>query len=298
LSKLPSLNGLRAFESAARLGSFTAAASELNVTQTAVSHSVKLLEAQLDCRLFERRANALSVTDQGRLLLPDLTAALERMAIATQRVAKARTRPVLTVGVGPTFAMRWLIPRLGRFQQLHPEIEVHTTTGGVAAPLSSAWTCGIALGRDDTRGVASIPLFSPDYFPVCNPRTARKLRAPKDLYKTTVLDVRHAPDDWSSWLAAAQLDERRIGKRLVFEYYAFALQAAIDGVGVAIGLHPYVVDDLAAGRLVAPFKLSVPKRQGWYLNYRDVQGANPALAAFIGWMRKEAQTQRKSRVAS
>jgi len=293
LRRLPSLNGLRAFESAARLGSFTAAASELNVTQAAVSRSVKLLEAQLDCILFDRRANALSLTEHARTLLPPLTSALDQIASATQRIARAPSRLVLTVGVGPTFAMRWLIPRLGRFQALHPDIEIHTTTGGPRAKLHGEWTCSITLGHDDIPGVSALPLFSPNYSPVCSPRLARRLGTPKDLYKTTLLDVRHAPADWSLWLAKARLDERKITKRLVFEYYAFAIQAALDGVGVAIGLLPYIVDDVAAGRLVMPFKLSVLKEQGWYLTYRDDVRNDPAFAAFIEWIRTEAQTERQ-----
>jgi LysR family glycine cleavage system transcriptional activator/LysR family transcriptional regulator of beta-lactamase len=291
---LPSLNGLRAFEAAARLGGFTAAAAELNVTQAAVSRSVKLLEAQFGCSLFERQANALVLTDKGRVLLPELSAAFDLIAGAAQRVNAAPARPVITVGVGPTFAMRWLIPRLGRFQQRHPDIEVHTTTGGAAAALRDDWTCSITPVRSAAAGVTSLPLFSPNYFPVCSPRLARRLRKPEDLYRTTLLDVRHAPGDWSLWLAKARLDESKITKRLVFEYYAFALQAALDGVGVAIGLHPYIVDDLAAGRLVAPFKLSVLKQQGWYLTYRNAVGDNPAFAAFMAWVRKEARSERQS----
>ena len=298
MRKLPSLNGLRAFESAARLGSFTAAAAELNVTQAAVSRSVKLLEAQLECRLFSRHANALTLTDKGRILMPEMTAALDLIASAAQRVAKIPARSVLTVGVGPTFAMRWLIPRLGRFQRLHPAIEVHTTTGGAAAPLRQEWTCSVTLGRDTSVGVSSLPLFSPNYSPVCSPRLLRRLRTPKDLYRTTLLDVRHAPKDWSLWLARAKLDERKITKRLVFEYYAFALQAALDGVGVAIGLYPYIVDDLAAGRLVAPFKLSVLKQQGWYLTYRNDVRHLPAFVAFMDWVRMEARSERPARASA
>ena len=294
MTLLPSLNGLRAFESAARLGSFTAAAAELSVTQAAVSRSVKVLEAQLGCALFERHANVLALTDKGRLLLPELTAALDLMAAATRRVAAPAARPVLTVGVGPTFSMRWLIPRLGRFQQQHPDIEIHLTTGGAAAPLRSEWTCSVTLGKDETPGVSSLSLFSPNYSPVCSPRLRRKLRTPKDLYLVTLLDVRHAPGDWSLWLGKAKLDESKITKRLVFEYYAFALQAALDGVGVAIGLHPYIVDDLAAGRLVAPFNLTVQKQRGWYLSYRNEVKDDPAFVAFMDWVRQEAQFERKS----
>jgi LysR family transcriptional regulator of beta-lactamase len=294
MRRLPSLNGLRAFEAAARAGSFTAAAAELSVTQAAVSRSVKLLEAQLGCSLFRRHANALTLTDTGRLLLPELTAALDLMASAAQRAVGPAARPVLTVGVGPTFAMRWLIPRLGRFQKQHPDIEVHTTTGGAAARLHPEWTCSITLGRDSANGVSALPLFSSAQSPVCSHRLSRRLRAPEDLYRVTLLDVRHAPGDWSSWLARAGLDERRITRRLVFEYYAFAIQAALDGVGVAIGPHPYVVDDLAAGRLVTPFALSVRKSQGWYLTYRDEALRMPAFVAFMDWVKREAQAERRA----
>jgi LysR family glycine cleavage system transcriptional activator/LysR family transcriptional regulator of beta-lactamase len=291
MRKLPSLNALRAFESAARLSSFTAAATELHVTQAAVSLSVKLLEAKLGRGLFDRHANALTLTDTGRLLLPELSAALDRMADAVQRATGSNERPVLTVGVGPTFAMRWLIPRLGRFQSLHPGIEVHITTGGAAAPLQSEWTCSITLGHEATAGVTAIPLFSPWYSPVCSPRVAKKLREPKDLYRATLLDVRHAPGDWSLWLTRAGLDEARATKRLVFEYNAFALQAALDGVGVAIGLHPYIVDDVAAGRLVAPFELPVRKKQGWYLTFRNAAKSQADFVAFMEWVRKEARAE-------
>jgi LysR family transcriptional regulator of beta-lactamase len=291
MRSLPSLNGLRAFECAARLGSFTAAAGALSVTQAAVSRSVKVLESQLGCALFARHANALALTDQGRLLLPELSAAFELMAAATRRIT---ARPVLTVGVGPTFSMRWLIPRLGRFQQRHPEVDIHLTTGGAAAPLRNEWTCAVSLGRSEAPGVSSLPLFSPNYSPVCSPRLARKLHAPRDLYKLTLLDVRHSPGDWSLWLAKAKLDESKIVKRSVFEYYAFAMQAALDGVGVAIGLNPYIVDDLAAGRLVAPFKLSVQKQRGWFLTFRNEQKDNPAFAAFRDWLREESRSERRS----
>ena len=291
MRKLPSLNALRAFESAARLSSFTAAASELHVTQAAVSRSVKLLESQLGARLFERHANALTLTDAARLLLPELTAAFDRVAGAVERVHGIRARPALTVGVGPTFAMRWLIPRLGRFQALHPGVEIRITTGGAAAPLRDEWTCSITLGRNPAAGVTSMPLFSPWYSPVCAPRVAKKLREPKDLQRVTLLDVRHAPGDWSLWLAKAGVDQAKIAHRVVFEFNAFALQAALDGVGVAIGLHPYIVDDLAAGRLVAPFALAVRKEEGWYLTFRSGAKSNADFVAFMEWVRKEARAE-------
>lgn len=294
MRRLPPLNGLRAFECAARHASFTAAAAELKVTQAAVSRIVKDLESQLGVRLFERHANRLALTDGARLLLPELTAAFDRIASAADRIRQGPPGRVLTVGVGPTFAMRWLIPRLGRFQARHPGIEIRTTTGGAEAPLREDWTCCIRRGRDPTPGVVSLSLFSPDLFPVCNPRVAKKLSKPGDLHRVELLDVRHSPGDWDLWLARAGLDEARL-HRQEFEYYAFALQAAIDGLGVALGLAPYVVDDLAAGRLVAPFRLVVPKPEGWFLTHRRGEEAGEAFAAFRDWLRAEAKAERERR---
>src|SRR3954469_22550681 len=141
MARLPSLTGLRAFEASLRLGGFTAAAQELNVTQAAVSRSVKALEAQLGYALFRRSANALEPTAEARQLAPDIGAAFDLMAKATLRVSQARAAPVITVGGCATFAIRWLIPRLGRFQARHPGLEVHTVTGGANAPLGAEWTC-------------------------------------------------------------------------------------------------------------------------------------------------------------
>jgi len=287
MDRLPSLNGLRAFEAAARLGGFTAAAGELHVTQAAVSRSVKALEGQLGHPLFERNANALALTAEGRLLVPDLTAAFELMAKATQRVRQARAAPVLTVGVGPTFAIRWLIPRLGRFHQRHPEIEVHTATGGATAAMRPEWTCSLRLGKDPSPGVVSEPLFSPEMTPVCSPAVARRLKSPADVAKLTLLDIAHTPEDWVLWLTRAGVDPSRISKRSVFPYHAFALQAALDGMGVAMGLQPYVSDDLQAGRLAAPFELSVTKPLGWYLSYRKDVAGNEAFRKFRRWVKQQ-----------
>jgi DNA-binding transcriptional LysR family regulator len=135
------------------------------------------------------------------------------------------------------------------------------------------------------------PLFAPDLFPVCTPSLARRLRRPADLRKHTLLQVAHAPEDWPLWLDAAGLHDLRPKREPRFDFYALALQAALDGIGIAIGLRPYVVDDLAAGRLVAPFKLAVPKGRAWYLLYRPGRAAEPALVAFRDWLVRTAATR-------
>src|SRR5262245_38774597 len=283
MRRLPSLNGLRAFEAAARHGSFVAAGGELHVTQAAVSRMVRLLEERLGFPLFERRPNGLVLTPQGKALQPGLTAAFDAIAGITEQVAAMRTTPVLTLGVGPSFAMRWLIPRLAGFYRQHPEIEVRLATGGATNPFKDDWTCGILLGDGAWAGYLAEPLFSGDLFPVCTATIAQRLTDPADLAREDLLHVAHSPEEWPMWLAAAGVKIPPVpGPR--FDSYAMALQGAIDGVGVAMALRPYVEDDIAAGRLVAPFSLAVPKGQAWYLVYRPFRQDEPGLIAFRNWL--------------
>ncbi|MFB9268739.1 LysR substrate-binding domain-containing protein [Bradyrhizobium erythrophlei] len=287
MRRLPSLNGLRAFEATARHGSFVGAAHELNVTQAAVSRMVRLLEARLGFPLFERLPNGLMPTPQATALQPSLSAALDQIAAVVEQVTAMRMAPALTIGVGPSFAVRWLIPRLGSFYSQHPDIEIRIATGGTLNPFKDDWTCGILLGSGEWPGLEAVPLFAADLCPVCTATIARRLRKPSDLAKERLLVVEHSPEDWPSWLAAAKVKLPRGGLGPSFGNYSMVLQAALDGVGVAIGLSPYVDDDLAEGRLVAPFKLAVPKGNGWYLVYRPFRAKDPGLAAFRNWLRTD-----------
>jgi len=284
MRRLPSLNGLRAFEAAARHGSFAAAGADLHVTQAAVSRMVKLLEARIGFALFERHANRLELTWQGKALLPGLTAAFDSIANLTAQVAAMSAVPVLTVGVGPSFAMRWLIPRLADFHSAHPDIEVRIATGGAINPIGADWTCGIVLGEGEWPGFDAQMLFSADLFPVCAPVIARRLASPGELRRETLLEVAHSPEDWPLWLKAAGLKLRPEKRSPRFDAYALALQAAADGLGIAIGQRPYVADDLAAGRLVAPFPLTVPKGKAWYLIWPPARRDDPAFIAFRRWL--------------
>ena len=284
MRRLPSLNGLRAFEAAARQGSFAAAGEDLHVTQAAISRMVKLLEARIGFALFERHANRLELTAQGKALLPGLTAAFDSIANLTAQVAAMSAAPVLTVGVGPSFAMRWLIPRLSDFQSAHPDVEVRIATGGAINPIGADWTCGIILGDGEWQGFDAQMLFSADLFPVCAPEIARRLAAPGELRKETLLEVAHSLEDWPLWLKAAGVRLRSEKRSPRFDTYALALQAAADGLGVAIGLRPYVADDLDAGRLVAPFPLTVPRGKAWYLIWPPLRRDDAAFVAFRGWL--------------
>jgi LysR family glycine cleavage system transcriptional activator len=195
---------------------------------------------------------------------------------------------VLTVGVGPTFAIRWLIPRLASFQKLEPDVDVRITTGGAGVPFADDWSCGIKLGSGAWSDLAAEPLFAADLVPVCSPGLAETLKDPADLKGATLLRVAHALDDWPQWLKAAGVAHTTLSGPQ-FEYYGQAQQAAADGLGIAMGIRPYIDDDLAAGRLVTPFALTVPQGEAWYLVYKPARRDEPAFAAFRDWLMRAAQ---------
>jgi len=294
MRQLPFMNGIKAFEAAARTGSFAKAADELHVTPAAISRMVHLLEDRLGLKLFQRKANRLAVTPAGQAYQVGLTQLFDALANLTAQVTVMGGARVLTIGVGPTFAIRWLIPRLAAFQKRAPDIEVRFATGGEAAPFSDDWTCGIRLGNGHWPGLTATALFEADLTPVCTPAMARRLKRPQELRGTTLLRVAHASDDWQRWLAAADVSSVQ-PKGPKFEYYGQALQAAADGLGVGMGIRPYIDDDVAAGRLVAPFALSVPKGAQWYLVYRPAREAEPAFVAFHDWIVRAAKRRQAER---
>ena len=296
MRKLPFLNGVRAFEAAARAEGFARAATELHVTPAAISRMVQLLEQRLGLPLFDRKANRLTLTAAGRAYQAGLTPILDQLALLTGQVAAMAGSRVLTVGVGPTFATRWLIPRLADFQKRAPDVEVRFATGGATLPYNDEWTCGIRLGNGDWPGFSAERLFAAELRPVCSPAIARRLRRPDDLRNVALLRVAHAEDDWPRWFKSVELARIR-AKGPEFEYYGQALQAAGDGVGVAMGISPYVDDDLKAGRLKAPFAQSVSKGASWYLIYRDARRDEAAFQAFHGWIMRAAGGARALRTA-
>ena len=288
MRKLPFLNGIRAFEAAARAKGFAKAADELHVTPAAISRMVQLLEQRIGVPLFERKPNRLALTAAGIAYQAGLTQIFDQLANLTAQVTAMAGSRVLTIGVGPTFATRWLIPRLADFQKKEPDLEVRFVTGGATVPYNDEWTCGIRLGRGDWPDFSADRLFAAELMPVCSPTIAKRLKTPNDLRNTTLLRVAHAADDWPRWLKAAELPKIRL-KGPEFEYYGQALQAAADGVGVAMGITPYVDDDVKAGRLVAPFAKSVSKGEHWYLIYRVGRKEEAAFKAFRSWIMRVAR---------
>ncbi|WP_374308551.1 LysR substrate-binding domain-containing protein [Dongia sp.] len=291
----PSLKGLKAVEAALRLGSFVAAADELNVTQTAISRLVKLVEGQIGQTLFERHANSLVPTPAGRSLAPLLDDAFRRLEAAVDSVRRT-TLPGLSIAAGPTFAMRWLIPRLQHFQRQHPGIEVRLVTAiDDHVALRPDWAATIRLSSAPLPGLMAEPLFSAALFPVAAPALAETIRKRSDLQHHTLLEVAHAPKEWPRWLAESGLDPARFRRRLSFDYSTYAIQAALDGLGIALVRAPYVQDDLDAGRLIRLFDLAlVDPGRAWHLIYRAEALQDAPFVAFRAWLLAEVQRSARS----
>ncbi|NYT57037.1 LysR family transcriptional regulator [Eoetvoesia caeni] len=292
--QMPSLNGLRAFEATGRHGSFKAAAEELNVTQTAVSHMVRLLEEALGFALFRRHANRLELTDQGRAFQPGLTDAFDAIARLSEQVVAMQAGPVLTVGVAPTLALHWLIPRLTSFNRNHPDVEVRVATGGAMLPLRDDWTCTVRRGMGSWPGYTAEELFPSTLVAVCTPAIAASLLHPRDLRAATLIVVSHLREQWTWLFEAIGLSAPiQPANHVSFESSVMAIQAALDGVGVAVAQLPYVSEALVAGRLVTLFPIVDRKYEGWYLAYRPIREKDPALLAFRNWLHGEAELQRQ-----
>jgi LysR family transcriptional regulator, glycine cleavage system transcriptional activator len=291
----PPLNALRAFEASARHVSFTAAANELGVSQAAVSRFVRILEQNLGVALFKRQRNKLELTNAGAVLAPGLAATFDRIdQLVRETKARGSRARVITVGIGPTLATKWLIPRLSRFALACPDIEIRIATGGAVAPFNEEWTCAIRLGQDPWLGFVAERLFTMDLVLVCAPEMHKRLDRPADLADVPLLRVRHAPKDWSRWWVAAGLPIETFTGLIpgpIFDHYGLALQAAADGLGAVLAMRAYVEADIVSGRLVSPFALTVPKIDAWYLIHRPGKEQDPSLQAFRDWLRTEAEAQ-------
>jgi len=297
-ARLPSLNGLRAFEAAARHLSFTLAASELNVTQTAISHQIRRLEEELGIRLFVRQNRALALTPQARDYLPGVRAAFNDLRLATDRLLRKDDDRVLTVSTLASLAAKWLLPRLTDFQEQHPGIDVRITTSTSLVDFQrDDVDAAIRYGRGQWPGLRADWLMADELFPVCSPSLLggdKPLRRPEDLRNHPLLHTSNAnSDDWRLWLTAAGLPSdiaRQPG--ITFDMIFMTIQAAIDGIGVAMGRTSYVQDDIAKGRLVVPFKIALPADAGFYLVSPEGRREAPKLVAFRDWML--AATQNKA----
>jgi LysR family glycine cleavage system transcriptional activator len=291
MRRLPALNALKAFEAAARHESFTKAAHELNVTQGAVSHQVKALEAELGLRLFQRERQRLVITEAGRTYLEVVRDAFDRIASGTERLLQRQKSGVLTVSTSPNFAAKWLVPRLGRFSETNPAIDLRI--GATMQHVDFARDeVDLAIRHGDGRwpSLHVTRLGVEELFPVCSPALLKgrnALRTPADLARHTLLHLGE-PLDWSKWLEAAGVSHPAMSRGPVFSQSSFAIDAAIDGQGVALARTALCASDLLAGRLVRPFDLVLKISYGYWIVCPKANAELPKITAFRDWLLSEA----------
>ncbi len=290
--QLPPLNALRAFEATARLSTLAAAAAELNVTPSAISHQIRTLEETLDIRLFRRANRRLSLTKDGRTLLPGLTDGFRRLTAAVAELEANQREGSLTISMLSTLAMRWFMPRLPRFQLEHPEIEIRISTTARTVDLEREdIDIAIRHGHGVWPSVHAEKLFQLETLPVCSPELPRPgtpLNSPHDIERHVLLHADARPDDWRMWLDGVGEPHIKASRELTFDTTDFALAAAIRGLGIAIADRHIIQDDLDSGRLIAPFETSISHDSGYYLVYPSKRASHPKSVAFREWLLREA----------
>ena len=286
--RLPPLSALRAFEAAGRHANFARAAEELSITAAAVSQQVRQLEEYLGVRLFARRARGVDLTTAGRDYAGTLGALLDELALATEQVRIAGEPRRLTIATTPSFAARWLMPRLARFLETHPDFDVRLGTSNVVDDFARQdIDVAIRYGTGRWAGLHAKLLTATELFPVCSPSFLagpRPLRTAADLQPRLLL--RLTRDEWPRWLAAAGLADRS-AEGPQFSDIGLLTQAAMAGQGVALGQSIVVADDLAAGRLLEPFALRIPSGMAYYLVAPPEAFRRAPVAAFQRWLLQE-----------
>ena len=287
--RLPPLNALRVFEAAGRHQSFTAAARELNLTHGAVSRQVRALEDWFGRALFIRGNRRVTLTDSGVAYLAEIGAALDRIAAATARQVEHGPGRLLQVNALATFTLRWLIPRLSAFQLAHPGLEVRLTTSNLRLPdVKEPYDVAIRGGPSQVAGHVSEPFLSEARIPVCSPALLERLplATPADLSRHTLLHSTTLPGVWAQWLVAARTPDLKPASSVTLEHFYLTLQAALDGLGVAMGPIALVADDVKAGRLVMPFEGPALPARSYFTFVPDACADDPAVRSFCAWLRR------------
>jgi LysR family transcriptional regulator, glycine cleavage system transcriptional activator len=285
---VPPLDPLLAFEAAARNLSFTKAASELFLTQSAVSRQIQQLEEHLGLKLFERRARTLLLTENGQLFYRATQDALQKLHDSARRLRGTTTMNAVVVSTTPGFASLWLIPHLAGFTRAHAHVDVRiSATNEMIEDLERAHVDVAVRYVPEGSVTGGRLLFGETVFPVCNPELARKLVTPDDLHQHVLLYLEHpraAWLDWELWFHALGLrDFEPLGK-LHFSHYDQLIQAAIDGHGVALGRHPLLRQILREGKLVAPFENKVASSRAYYVVESPAAKAKAPVREFADWL--------------
>lgn len=289
MRRLPSLNAVRAFEAAARLGSLKLAAHELSVTPSAISHQVRSLEEYFGTPLFHREGRRVRLTANAADFLRSMTQALDQISAASQRMTRRPQGSLLNIVVAPTFANGWLVPRMSLFQAEHPELEIRMSTAtrmtdfaGTDLDLAIAYSPGEIPAE-----VSAVWLMAEHCVPVCSPDYAREygpLEHAQDIARCTLLHALPRMGQWRNWLKVAGIEDVDGERGPKFQSTPLALEAAESGLGVAIANREFVEERVRRGRLVTPLRVEVPSESGYYLlcprRYED----EPKVVAFRDWL--------------
>jgi DNA-binding transcriptional LysR family regulator len=293
---LPPLDLIQGFEAAARTLSFTKAADELFITQSAVSRQIRALEDHLGVALFERRPRSLVLTDQGAVLHRAAAEFLERLQETTNRLRADSGTPHLTVTTTGGFASLWLIPRLRSFTALHPDVDVRISASYKTVNLErSLVDVAVRYCQAEEAPEDAIRLFGEELFPICSPAlmsdNAHPIRTLSDLEQHALLHIDEArgPLDWDTWLAAQGHAGLRPAASIRFDNYEQMIQAALSGQGVAMGIGRLVSGLIDAGRLVAPFSRSMIGSRSYFVIRSTITRDRPHVQAFVDWLIEEAK---------
>ena len=288
--KMPALNALKAFEAAGTSGSFTRAAEQLNVTQSAVSRQVRQLEEQLGEALLERHHHRLELTDAGRALLRTLQQSFDRIELTVRTIQQKSDLNRLRVNAPPTFASRWLVPRLTHLRARHPELELSLTTHlRDSLADSTALDCAIRFGDGEWEGLDSSLLMHESHIAVCAP--ALLAQGPIDLARQTLLHVLAGDNQryltWRHWLDAARIEDVDTSGGYEFDLLDHAIRAAIEGLGVTMADRHMIERELAQGQLAPVRDVRVDGRQSYWFVVRPEQKASKPLRLFRQWLQDE-----------
>jgi LysR family transcriptional regulator, glycine cleavage system transcriptional activator len=296
-TELPPLNAVRAFEAAARRGSFVEAAADLHVTHWAVGKQIRLLEDWFGVPLFERRPRGVALTDEGTQLLEDVSAAFSHLALASRRLKQTEApRPasgVVRISVPTSFALRWLIPRLSEFQDDFPNIDVRiSTTSRKLRYIGTAFDLGVRFSPEVAPGLKSYVLMNDWHLPACSPGILhnRPVGSVDDLRRHTLLHSSTTLSAWPQWLAAAGRAGLTPTRHIEFGHVHLQLQAAVEGLGIAIASKPLIERDIAAGRLVCPIS-NLERHAGEYILVSEDREPRAAIAAFGDWIMSMAASR-------
>jgi LysR family transcriptional regulator, glycine cleavage system transcriptional activator len=288
--RLPALNALKAFEAAARHESFTRAAEELFVTQGAVSHQVKALEEELGLKLFNRERQRLVITEAGREYLTVIRDALDRIALGTERLMQRQSSGALTISTSPDFAAKWLVYRLGRFAEAHPDIALRVSADMHHVDFAREDVdLAVRHGEGDWAGLHAERLAAEQLFPVCSPKLlgGRTRLRPADVRKFPIIHL-GTHKDWAKWLAAAGVTGVDLSQGLVLNRAAMLIDAAVDGQGIVLARTTLSAWDILNGRLLRPFATGLRLSKTYWIACPQATAMLPKIKQARDWMLAEA----------